>query len=163
MFPCSNTHDEMKGLFMSWGQLVYRTNGVNIKVFFCFFLKTHCTLSESEMQSEAVEVASESPWFLSQQTVTAGTAELNIFLFTGMVTTVTSAACHRYDSRKENKVPDWWQILQCLKSLTGFYLCTVGVAGRKSRRLHRPHQLHDWQSHRVQEETVSCLLLSLHF
>lgn len=35
------------------------------------------------------------------------------------------------------------------------------VAGRESRRLHRPHQLHDWQSHRVQEEAVSPLSHSL--
>lgn len=32
------------------------------------------------------------------------------------------------------------------------------VAGRKSRRLHQPRQLYDWQSHRVQEETVSLAL-----
>lgn len=32
------------------------------------------------------------------------------------------------------------------------------VAGRKGWRLHWPHQLHDWQSHRVQEETVSSKL-----
>lgn len=35
------------------------------------------------------------------------------------------------------------------------------VAGRKGWRLHWPHQLHDWQSHRVQEETVSSKLYSV--
>lgn len=49
-------------------------------------------------------------------------------------------------------VRKWFEvIIKPWRSLL-FNLC---VAGRKSRGLHWPHQLHDRQSHRVQEETVS--------
>lgn len=64
--------------------------------------------------------------------------------------------------RKQKK---WRQCEMCRVSLSGSDVAglvltlrdarCVFVTGRKSRGLHQPRQLHDRQSHRVQEKTVS--------
>lgn len=71
------------------------------------------------------------------------------------LTSISSAACQRGSRRSRAAagvvVRKWFDIVCLFLTL----LFVPRVAGGEGRRLHRPRQLHDRQSHRVQEETVS--------